>query len=243
MKRKEQTEQTIVFGAHPIIELLKAKRRSLLKFYTTDPAPKSFDQIKRLIPAHIPISIVSHEALNRLTGTIEHQGVAGLTTPFQFRKKPFLPEKTPFVVLIDSVQDTRNLGGIIRSVYCTGAQGLVIAGRQAAPINGSTCKASAGLIEHLEIYQAPTAIKAALDLKKDGYNLYMGALGGKDANMVEFKAPLCIVIGNESTGIAPEVLRLGEKVTLSQKTPDISYNASVAAGILLFIAATKNRFI
>ncbi|HBL98012.1 TPA: hypothetical protein DDZ86_00015 [Candidatus Dependentiae bacterium] len=243
MKRKEQTEQTVVFGIHPILELLRAKRRHLSRLYTTDPAPRAFEQIKRLIPAHIPVSFISHDALSKIAGTEEHQGFAGLTTPFSFRKKPFTPDKTPFIVLIDSVQDTRNLGGIIRSVYCTGANGLVLAGRQSAPINGSTCKASAGLLEHLEIYQAPTAFHAALELKKSGYSLYMGALNGKKATDVDFKPPLCIVIGNESTGIAPELLRMGTVVTLEQKTPDISYNASVAAGILLFLAATKNRFI
>jgi tRNA G18 (ribose-2'-O)-methylase SpoU len=51
------------------------------------------------------------------------------------------------------------------------------------------------------------------------------------------------VIGNEATGISKPVLALGTPVMLAQKTPDISYNASVAAGILLFLVATKNHTI
>ncbi|HBY05857.1 MAG: RNA methyltransferase, TrmH family, group 3 [candidate division TM6 bacterium GW2011_GWE2_42_60] len=245
MKRKEQKEQTgvYIYGIHPIIELLTARRRQLTRLYTTDPVPKAFNQIRALLPNHVPISFVKREVLNTFADTTDHQGFVGITSPFQFRKKPFSPEKSPFLVLIDSVQDTRNLGGIIRSVHCTGAHGLVLAGRQSAPINNSTAKASAGLIEHLEIYLAPTAYIAAQELKNAGYNLYLGALNGKDATTVDFKPPFCIVIGSEGKGISPEVLRLGEKVTLGQKTADISYNASVAAGILLFLAATKNRFI
>ncbi len=51
---------------------------------------------------------------------------------------------------------------------------------------------------------------------------------------------LCIVIGSEGVGISKDILRSGKHVTLPQKTTGISYNASVAAGIFLFLIATKS---
>jgi tRNA G18 (ribose-2'-O)-methylase SpoU len=56
---------------------------------------------------------------------------------------------------------------------------------------------------------------------------------------VSYESPLCLVIGNEATGIAKSLLSYGTQVTLAQRTADISYNASVAAGILLFVISDK----
>lgn len=242
-KDKKKITKTFIYGVHPVLELLRAKKRPLYQIYTTDPAPKAFPQIKKLIPTHIPVTVVKKDVLTRMAETADHQGLIAITAPFPLRRKPFEPSKNPFIILIDSVQDTRNLGAILRSAYCTGVSGVVLSGSHAAPINAAACKSAAGLAEHLEILTYPTALNAAQDLKKAGYTLYMGALGGDDIANATFTPPLCIVIGNEATGITPQVLALGEKIMLPQKTADISYNASVAAGIFLFLAATKNRFI
>lgn len=241
--KKSTKPQVAVYGIHPVLELLRARRRPLYQLYVSDPLPKAFSQIKPLIPAHIPVSKVKRDVLTRMADTSDHQGFVAITAPFALRKKPFDPQKEPFLVLIDSVQDTRNLGGILRTAHCTGVKGVIITGSHTAPINGATCKASAGLVEHLEIITYPNALIAAQEIAKSGFTLYLGALGGKNAMEASFISPLCIVIGNEGTGINPAILKMGESVMLPQKSPDISYNASVAAGILLFIAAQKNGFI
>jgi rRNA methylases len=141
--------------------------------------------------------------------------------------------------MVDGIQDTRNLGAIIRSAYCTGADGLIICKKQGAPLNASTVKASAGMIEYMEIYYAPSAIAAAKELKADGYNLYLATLGGENVTKTAFQGPLCIVIGNEATGVSSDIFPLGKRVMLPQRSPTISYNASVAAGILLYLIATQ----
>ena len=56
---------------------------------------------------------------------------------------------------------------------------------------------------------------------------------------VNFDMPLCIVIGSEGEGVSKNMLSVGKNITLPQKTSDISYNASVAAGILLFLIGNK----
>ena len=76
---------------------------------------------------------------------------------------------------------------------------------------------------------------AIFDLKKSGYNIYCATLGGTEsvANFT-FKDPAVLVIGNEEHGISAEVAKMGTKILLPQRRPDISYNASVAAGILMY---------
>jgi len=232
----------IVYGAHSIIELIKAKKRKIVSIYTTKPVPKAWERIARHLPKSIGnVQYVTRDILERMAGTPDHMGVVAWVTPYKFVSKPFEPEKKPFILVLDSIQDVRNVGAILRSAYCTGVDGVVMCKSKSAPINAAVSKASAGLVEHLDIYLVPSLKSAVVDLKKAGYNFYMAVLDGKKATEVEFKKPCAIVIGNEATGITKDVQALGQAVTLPQRTPDISYNASVASGILLFLASTQTK--
>ena len=145
----------------------------------------------------------------------------------------FDPQKQPFIVLLDGIQDPRNIGAILRSVYCAGADGAIICKKNNAPLNATAFKASAGLAEHLAIMNAPSVEAAVLDIEKAGYQMYVSMFDGKNALKINYTQPLCVVIGGEGFGVSKIMHNKGTKITIPQRTPDISYNASVAAGIIL----------
>lgn len=237
MKKKTEKGLELLYGVHPIIELLKAKRRKIVTLYTTKPTPKAWQQIERLLPKGTQIQYVSRDILSRMAYTTDHQSLVALASPFIIQKKFFDPQKSPFLLLLDSIHDPRNLGAILRSAYCTGIDGVIICGNNSAPLNATALKSSAGLAEHMPIYKAPTAL-AAIQLLKE-YKLYLATLGGDNAMAIKYASPLCLVIGNEATGIGKNLLSYGTQVKLAQRTSDISYNASVAAGILLFVISDQ----
>lgn len=227
----------LIIGAHPLIELFKAKKRKVITIYTTKPTPKAWERLEPYLPERKPqIQYVGREVLDRIAGTSDHMGVVAAVSPFQFRSKPFDPQEKKSILLLDSIQDVRNLGAILRTAYCSGIDGVVLCKGRSAPLTAAAFKASAGLAEHLDIYLAASLKSAVIDLKKAGYTMYMAVLqNGKDALSVEYKHPMCLVIGNEATGIAQDVRSQGELITLPQKSSDISYNASVAAALLMFV--------
>jgi len=237
MAKQNKQENELIYGAHPIIEMLRAKKRKLVGIYTTKPLPKSWARVEKYLGKGVPnIQYVSKQILERMTGTPDHMGIAAWVTPRKYKSEIFDPKKAPFILLLDSVQDVRNLGAILRSAYCVGVNGVILCKKQAAPLTPAALKASAGLAEHLEIYITPSLKHAVLELKRRGYNIYMTVLeNGKDATTVEYKKPACLVIGSEASGIAKQIREYGELVTLPQKDPEASYNASVAAGIFLFM--------
>ncbi len=245
VRKKKNVQGELIFGIHPIIEVLKARRRKIISIYTTKPTPKQWKLIERVMPKKytIPIQYVAREQLHRLAGTTDHQGVIAWVQPFPFRKKPFDVTSSPFLVMLDGIQDARNVGAILRSAYCTGASGVVITTKGSAPLNAAALKASAGLAEHLEIQLVSSAQAGIQELSDAGYAMYLAMLQGKNAATVSYKTPLCVVIGNEAVGIAKPLLKFGTAITLPQKIADVSYNASVAAGILLFMIGTQNNII
>ncbi len=232
----------LLYGAHPIIEMLKAKKRKLLSLYTTKPLPKSWDRIAPYLPKSVAnIKYVSRDILDRMAGTPDHNSIVAWVTPFKFVSKVFDPAKKPVVLVLDSIQDVRNVGAILRSAYCTNIDAVVMCKTQAATLTQAVIKASDGLAEYLDIYQTGSLKQAIAELKAAGYTMYMAVLNGKSATQVEYKQPMGLVIGNEATGISPEITKLGIPVTLPQRNSEISYNASVAAGILMFLVSQKTK--
>jgi 23S rRNA (guanosine2251-2'-O)-methyltransferase len=240
--KKDRPSGELVYGVHPIIELLKAKKRKLLALYTTKPEPKGFALIEKLMPRYpVSISHQQRDALAKMAGTTDHQSIVALASPFVYRKKFFEPKAHPVLLMLDGIQDVRNLGAILRSAYCTGVNGVIITQKHSAPIAAATLKASAGLAEHLDIYLAPSGQAAVLQLKEAGYHLYITAFNGSNALKVKYQEPLCVIIGSEETGVSPSIIREGTQITIPQRSTDISYNASVAAGIMLFIVSQREN--
>ncbi|MCX5924369.1 MAG: 23S rRNA (guanosine(2251)-2'-O)-methyltransferase RlmB [Candidatus Dependentiae bacterium] len=229
-----------VYGVHAALEVLQAKRRKVSMVYTTKIPVKSWGQIEALLPKHIQIQYVGRDVLDNMSGTTEHQGIVLFVSPFPFEKTMFEAKKYPFIVVLDGVQDVRNLGAIMRSAYCTGVDGIVLCSKNSAPLTAAAIKSSAGLSEHARIFVAPSMGFVMQELKNRGYGIYLATLGaGENAATIEFKHPAALVIGSEESGISKEVLKCGTRILLPQRRPDISYNASVAAGILMFLMGNQ----
>ena len=126
-KKGKNVEGDLIFGVHPIIELLKAKRRKLITLYTTKITPRAFKEIEELFPqSGVPIQYVTREILTKMVSGAEHQGFVAWVGNFPFRSKPFDPVKQPFLLMLDGIQDIGNLGAILRSAYCVGVTGVLI---------------------------------------------------------------------------------------------------------------------
>ena len=169
-----------------------------------------------------------------MADSTDHQGVIAWVREFPYRKKPFDPKKQKFIVMLDGIHDPRNVGAIIRSAYCAGADGVILCKKGGAPLSATAVKASAGLSEHIEVAVSPSPQAAVQQLSDAGYSLYLAVVDGEPAQSVAYQEPLCLVVGNEAIGVSKGIIRYGTPITIPQRSADISYNASVAAGILLF---------
>ncbi len=77
----------------------------------------------------------------------------------------------PLLLLLDSIQDTHNLGAILRSAECCGVDGVIITKHNSAPINQTVAKTSAGATEHVKVCQVNNLVQAIKDLKKKDFGL------------------------------------------------------------------------
>jgi 23S rRNA (guanosine2251-2'-O)-methyltransferase len=140
------------------------------------------------------------------------------------------------VVVLDGVQDPRNLGALIRSAACAGAHGVIIPRDRAVGVTAIVEKASAGAVETVPIAQVANIAQTLEELKKDGFWIY-GAEGTSAASLYEqdFRGNTAVVIGGEGEGIRPLVQKKCDYlVSIPIKGGVNSLNASVAGGVMLF---------
>lgn len=149
----------------------------------------------------------------------------------------------PLIVILDSIQDTHNVGAILRTAECSGVNGVIITKHNSAPINETVVKTSAGATEHLKICQVNNLAQTIDELKEKGFWIVGSSLelaspsGGNSKNYteVDYKMPVALIVGNEEKGIRKLTASKCDflvKIPMSGKIQ--SLNVSVATGILLF---------
>ncbi len=182
------------------------------------------------------------EELERLCGSPDHQGVVAEVDPYPYAdSSQLLRGESPLLIVLDQVQDPRNLGAVARSAEVAGATGLVIPERRSAAVTAVTCKASAGAVEHLPLAHVRNLADWLGEAKQAGFWIW-----GADAEAdqapwnVDLAGPTVLVLGGEGKGLRPRVASACDGlVALPQSGKVGSLNVSAAATALLFEAVRQ----
>jgi 23S rRNA (guanosine2251-2'-O)-methyltransferase len=170
-----------------------------------------------------------------------HQGVVAIVPPFDYAalNEVIGSRKTghALFVILDHLTDPHNVGAIIRSAECFGADAVILPERRSAGVNATVRKAAAGAAEHLPIVRVGNVNEAIRTLKKAGIWV-AGADAGEGSiplAQADFNRDLALVIGAEGEGLAQLVRRECDYlVRVPMRGVTESLNASVAAGVLLY---------
>ncbi len=177
-----------------------------------------------------------------ITDNKNTQGVIGLKPSFEFTSLEEIITKSkqskyPLILILDSIQDTHNLGAIIRTADCSGVDGIIITKHNSAPINETVAKTSAGATEYANICAVGNLAQALKQLKENGFWIFGSTLteNSKDYTTVDYKLPTVLIIGNEEKGIRKLTADNCDFLINIPMMGNIqSLNVSVASGIILF---------
>jgi 23S rRNA (guanosine2251-2'-O)-methyltransferase len=178
-----------------------------------------------------------------------HQGIALEVEPFRYADLDELlasisQSGTPgFLLVLDGILDPHNLGALIRSAACAGADGVIIPRDRACGVTAAAEKSSAGAVETVPVVQVTNIVQALETMKKNGYWVY-GLAGEVSHSLYEqkFSGNSVLVIGGEGEGIRQLVRKQCDVVmSIPQYGGVSSLNASVAGGIALFEMARGVR--
>lgn len=221
-----------------VLEALKASPRRVNKVLIQRDAGhhRIGEVIRRAREHHIPLSFVPKRKLDLLAPN--HQGLLAFLSARDFSSLEDIlaASRTPFLVLLDEVEDPQNLGAIIRSAEGAGADGIILPERRSAGLTEAVFSVSAGAAEHLKIARVVNLAQTLEELKSRGLWL-VGAEGGGQEMWYEFDytQPVGLVLGSESKGLRPLVRKRCDKILSIPLLGRVnSLNVAAAAAVFLF---------
>lgn len=211
----------IIYGRNPVEEAERG-RRQVLRIWRAPETPET--------------------KLLEICGSPDHQGIVAEVEPFPYvQGEDLLAGEEALVLVLDQIQDPRNLGAICRSAEAAGATGVVIPDRRSASVTAAAAKASAGAVEHLKIARVRN-ISDWIAVAKDAGFWVWGADGTAEQAPwdIDLTGKTALVLGTEEKGLRPRVAESCDGlVAIPQRGRVDSLNVSVAASILIFEAVRQ----
>lgn len=248
-RRFEPDEQpagsgSIVYGSVPVAERLRSRPQSILRILlletTSDHRVKDILELARR--NGVIVERKNRRKLDEVSGpNSNHQGIVALVSAKDYVDADEIIESAgedSLFVIIDGVEDPRNLGAIIRSAECAGADGVFIPERRAAGLTETVAKSSAGAVEHIPVARVQNLNRLIDELKEK--NIWVvGAAGEADTAYTDWdwNRPTALVLGSEGDGLHRLVAKNCDVLVRIPMYGKIgSLNVSVAAGVILFEA-------
>ncbi|PIQ42591.1 MAG: 23S rRNA (guanosine(2251)-2'-O)-methyltransferase RlmB [Gammaproteobacteria bacterium CG11_big_fil_rev_8_21_14_0_20_46_22] len=235
-----------VFGLHAVESLLRFRSQHIRQLYSlSNRHDKRMQHVLDLAKqAGVHSLSVPRTELDRLAGSSKHQGILA-QGDFQLALnendlfealKPL--DHPPFLLVLDGVEDPRNLGACMRVADGAGVDAVIVPKHRGCEATETVRKVAAGAFDSVPLIQVSNLARVIKQLKQDGI-WFVGAADEADQTLydVDYTGSLAIVVGNEGDGMR----RLTKEhcdhlVSIPMKGYVSSLNVSVATGVMLYEA-------
>ena len=241
-------ENTVV-GRNAVRELLASDRDIEKAYVQRGEREGSINQlVAALRERRVPIVELDRQRLDQMCNNARHQGIVVVCSEEKYSTVEDILAyassrgESPFIVLLDGVEDPHNLGAIIRSAECMGAHGIIIPKRRAVGLTYTVAKSSAGAIEHMRVAKVTNLSATIEELKERGIWFYAADMGGESIYKTDMKGAVGLVMGSEGDGISRLVREKCDFVVSIPMSGRInSMNVSCAAAVIMAEIAKQNK--
>ena len=246
---KPDSRSSAVYGVLPVLELLRANARRIDKIVIAEGVREHrlAEIVETAREKDIVVNFAPRENLNKIAGPgANHQGVLAFAAAAEYAEPDeildSLDEKA-LLLILDGVDDTHNLGALLRVADCTGVDGILIPERRAVGLTETVAKSSAGAVEYVKVAKVANLNRLIEELKERNVWVVGTSVDAETAYMDwDWTRPSALVLGGEGKGLHRLV---AENCDVLVKIPMYgkidSLNVSVAAGVVLFEALRQRN--
>jgi 23S rRNA (guanosine2251-2'-O)-methyltransferase len=219
-----------LYGRNSVSEALRAGRRRIHRLLLAHGT--------RPFEARVPVERVERHRLDALVAG-NHQGVVAEADPYPYVGLDDLLDESPFLLVLDSLQDPQNFGTLLRTALAVGVSGVIIPEHRAVAVTPAVSNASAGAVEHLKVARVTNLTRALSALK--AHNVWVYGLS-MDAPQpfweVDLRGSVALVVGSEGEGLSRLVRETCDLLLNIPMRPDSidSLNAATAGSLVLYDA-------
>ena len=230
-----------LYGFHPVREALRHRPHEVVRVLVSAARTgKRREEVEELCRRHrVAFEVVPERALAERAGPAHNGMVAEVRAAEPQQRGGGDPD---FLVLLEDVQDPRNLGAVLRVCEGAGVGQVLIRDRGSAPVSPTAAKTSAGASEWLPIERIPNTAAALERLKEEGYWVYGTDPEGDLPWEVDLTGKVVICFGGEEKGLRARTRQICDRtIGLPMRGKVGSLNISTAAAALLY-EAVRQRF-
>ena len=240
------TENTdIIYGKNAVLEALSSQNREINKILISKNIHTDIkiNKIKELaMERGIVFQFVGRDKFQPYE-EVNHQGIIAMVAPIKYMELEDFIEKCKIkgnyssVVILDGVEDSHNLGAIIRTCVCAGVDGIIIPSRRNVQVNSVVEKVSAGAVNHIPIIKVNSPVNAVQRLKENDWWVIATDASAKD-NYYEVKyndMNFAIIMGAEHAGVSKSLLNASDFIVkIPMQNNFNSLNVSNALSAIIF---------
>ncbi len=232
---------SLIFGIHAVENAVKSGHVTevwILRESKNQRLNKLKAQIEK---AGISNNWLSPAELDKMCAE-KHQGVLAKVEHLQIHGEKQLKEQlnnweNPLLLILDNIEDPRNLGACLRSADAAGVTAVIMTKSQSAPITAITRTTAAGAVDHLNLFQVSNLARAIETIKQAGVWVYGTDCSERSESLyqTDLKGAVAIVMGNEGKGLRHLVKEKCDHLIHIPMAGEVqSLNVSVATGVTLF---------
>ncbi len=162
-----------------------------------------------------------------------HQGILVELKSFEESNLATLKQER-FILVLDGLTDTGNIGAIVRSAYALGVDGIIATGVKSLKI-ASIVRTSSGALLEMPFVIIPNILDVLNELKQVDFTVYGASMDGEELNKCQFNEKKVLVLGSEGEGLSKRAKsKIDKIVSIEMKHEFDSLNVSAAAAILIY---------
>src|SRR5262245_24970890 len=232
-----------IYGLHAVRALVERRPEAVVSAAILTDASGPLEELAReLARRRVPLERVRRADLDRLCNGASHQGVvvevrgAAEMELGDFEDLVVQRGRAVRLLVLDGVEDPRNLGACMRTADAAGVDAVVVPKAHSAPLTAAAVKAATGAVETVPVLRAPNLARTLQWLKDAGvWVVGADAEAPKSLYATALAPPVAMVLGGEGRGLRRLTKDLcDELVSIPLAGAVASLNVSVAAGIVLF---------
>ncbi len=238
--------EELIFGIHAVQAALERRPQNVSTVWMDEARQdRRLRELGRMAEAaRVTTRKVPRRKLDEITQGERHQGVVARCQPLPIRGERDLEkyvqglDETPFLLVLDGIQDPQNMGACLRSADGAGVHAVVVPRDKSSPVTATARRAASGAVESVPFFQVKNLARALEMLKESGIWL-VGAAddADKDIYHADLTGPIALILGAEGSGLR----RLTREacdflVRLPMYGSVASLNVAVATGICLYEA-------
>jgi len=236
-------QRQLVYGLHAVRAVLERRPEAVVAAKILADAVGPLEEVAReLGRLRVPLERVRRGELDRLSDGASHQGVllevrgAAEMALGEFEDLVMQRGRAARLLVLDGVEDPRNLGACLRTADAAGVDAVVVPKAHSAPLTAAAIKAATGATETVPLVRAPNLARTLTWLKQAGvWVVGADSEAGQSLYAAKLAPPVAIVLGGEGRGLR-RLTRdtCDELVAIPMAGAVGSLNVSVATGIVLF---------